>query len=45
MYMLSLPKFRPHGHASEQFSVKLNYVERGLSRLFGGHGELPCDVL
>ena len=31
--------------SSEQFLVKLNYVERGLSRLCGGHGELPCEVL
>ena len=30
--------------SSEQFS-KLNYVERGLSRLCGGHGELPHEVL
>ena len=27
------------------FFVKLNYVERRLSRLCGGHGELPCEVL
>ena len=27
--------------SSEQFLVKLNYVERGLSRLCGGHGEIP----
>ena len=31
--------------SSEQFLVKLNYVERGLSRLCGGHGELPHEVL
>ena len=30
--------------SSEQFS-KFNYVERGLSRLFAGHGELPHEVL
>ena len=29
---------------SECMLVQNNYVERGLSRLFGGHGELPCDV-
>ena len=30
--------------SSAQVIVKLNYVERGLSRLGSGHGKVPCEV-